>query len=419
MDGHTVIMFIITVLLGTLVSKKLEDSLGIPLVLSLIAINVTGGLFIHYSIDFSILMLAFLPLLLIPDSLLVKIKDLSNHWISIVYMAFVSVIISVVIGVYVTPYFIAGYPFVFFVVLYSIIMATDAISVSAVFGKFPAVPHKIKFFAEAESLFNDATAVIIFTVVAIPMIMGVHVDLFSGAVLGALKVIAISVSIGLVCGWVFSYMMSFFTETIDEFLIIPLIAYVSFYIAELMHVSGILAVIVSLVLFKNYVTHNIRIFSEGSEELVGKGSFLKLRNRVITTKEKLMENEKIIEYISFIAVAVLFASLGMIIDVTDLLDSWKEILIVFGITTVIRYVMFTPMIATKTISFKDSFILTFGGVKGGLAVLMVHMIPATFVYKSDIEVLVFGQIVLSTFLYVCMLLILIPKFYKKEKMIQE
>lgn len=412
MDGHMVVMFIITVLMGTLVSKKLEDTVGIPLPLSLIAINVTGAFFIHYSINFGILMLTLLPLLLIPDSLLMKIKDLSNHWFSITYMAFISVILSVCVGMYITPYFLDGYPIVFFLVLYSITMATDAISVSAVFNKFPKVPHKIKFFAEAESLFNDATAVIIFTVVAIPMIMGVNVDLISDAIPGALKVIAISVSIGLVCGWVFSYLMSFFTETIDEFMIIPLIAYVSFYLAELMHVSGILAVIVSLVLFKNYVTQNIRIFTEGLEVTP---SFIKLRNRVITTKEKLMQNEKIIEYISFIAVAILFASLGMSIHIADLLTAWKEILIVFGITTVIRFSMFMPMIATKTIEFKDSFILTFGGVKGGLAVLMVHMIPATFAYKADIEVLVFGQIVLSTFLYVAMLLILIPKFYKAEK----
>lgn len=415
MDGHTIVMFIITVLFGTLASKKLQSTVGIPLPLSLITFGVTCGLFVHYSIDFGILMLTLLPLLLIPDSLLIKVKDLSDHWLSITYMAFISVIISVCIGVYVTPYFIGGYPTIFFLVLFSIIMATDAISVSAVFSRFPAVPHKTKFFAEAESLFNDATAVIIFTVVAIPMIMGNHVDLLSDAVPGALKVIAISVSIGLVCGWVFSYLMTFFTETIDEFLIIPLIAYTSFFLAELMHVSGILAVIVSLVLFKNYVVQNIRIFSEDAGEDLGiKSSFIKLKHRIITTQEKLMENEKIIEYISFIAVALLFASLGVVIEVHELIGAWREILIVFALTTAIRFTMFTPLIATKTISFKDNFILTFGGVKGGLAVLMVHMIPATFVYKSDIEVIVFGQIVLSTFLYVGMLLFLIPRFYKED-----
>ena len=418
MDGHAIVLFIITILVSTLVSKKLEDTYNIPLPLSLIAINMYAVNFIHSDIAFSVLMLVLLPLLLIPDALHLKIKDLKNNYISITYMSFFAVIYSVIMGTYIMDYIDPYYPISFFVLLFSITMATDAISVSAVFKKFADVPEKIKLFAESESLFNDATAVIIFTLVAIPLSLNEVVtpqDVF----LGALKILVLSTIIGLVCGYFFSFIMGFFHETIDEFIIIPLVAYSAFITAEHFEVSGILAVIASIMVFKDSIMKNIAEFMnldnpDDIPQIKRYGTLTFLKQRLKTTIERLNENEKIIEYISYIAVAVLFASLGSIISIEQLLISWREIIVVFMITTLIRYSTFIPMIATKTIDIKDSIVLTFGGVKGGLAVLLVHMVPSSFVFKEDLAVLVFGQILLSTFVYVAILLIIIPKFYKKD-----
>lgn len=141
--------------------------------------------------------------------------------------------------------------------------------------------------------------------------------------------------------------------------------------------------------------------------------FLSLKE--MTTKEKLKENENILSYISFIAIGFLFVSLGSVITFKEIIENFNEIMIIFVLSTIIRFVVFTPLIFTKTINFKDNVILTFAGIKGGLSILMVHLIPETFKYKHQIEVVVFGQILLSTLIYVFLLLYFIPKFYKENK----
>ena len=403
MSGHQIVLFLIFILISTLISKKIQDKVGIPLPLTLLGISAISTLFIHIAnVDFSILMMILLPLLLVTDALGLSLNELQKKYKSVVYIAFIAVIFSVAVGTY-TMTFLSSLPFLFFLTVFSIIMATDAVSVSAVFSKFEQVPHSVKFFAESESLFNDATAVIIFTLVTIPLINGMQPSFFAvGA--GALKVIVLSTFIGVLSGIFFSYLMSFFDDTLDEFLFIPLTAYVAFYAAEMFHVSGILAVVSSILIFKDIVSKNINHFVENA-----KGSW---KTRMMTTYVRLSDNEKLISQLAFLATAVLFVSLGSVIEFHEIVENFELILIVFGVTTVIRYSTFIPMILTKTINTKDSAILALGGIKGGLAVLLVHMIPANYEYKHLVEVVIFGQILLSTFVYVPLMMYFIPKFYK-------
>lgn len=402
MTGHEIVLFFVLILISTLVGKKIQDKVGIPLPLTLLFVSSLSTVFVHVAdVDFSILMMILLPLLLITDALGLKLNELKSKSKSLVYLAFVSVIISVVVGT-ITMQEFSALPFVFFVVLFSIIMATDAVSVSAVFSKFPQVPHNVKFYAEGESLFNDATAVIIFTLISIPLINGVTPG-FLEVTNGALKVVLFSTAIGLGIGYFASYLMKFFDETMDEFLFIPLTAYSAFYIAELLHVSGILAVVSSILIFKDSLMKNLEHF--GTDNIV---------KRMRTTKERLLDNEKLITQLSFIATAVLFISLGSIIHINSVIENISLILIVFAVTTVIRFIMFMYIPIVGIGAIKDAVILTLGGIKGGLAILMVHMIPSSYEYKELIEVVVFGQILLSTFIYVPVMMYLIPKFYSTK-----
>jgi CPA1 family monovalent cation:H+ antiporter len=412
MTGNEIVLFMIMVFSFILIGKKIQCKLNIPLPVSLIVLSGFIMPFMNLPrINFSILMMVLLPLLLIGDVLHLKIKDLKENWIVIIYSSFIAVIISIDIGTYIFSQ-IYNYEIIYFITLLSIIMATDAISVSVVFEKFPTIPKKIKFIAEAESLFNDSTAVIVFTLVAIPLINGFDINGVT-LTLGMFKVIFVSTLIGLVTGFIFSFIMSLYHDTIDEFLIIPLTAYIAFILAEHFEVSGILAVVGSILVLKDFINKNLNIFMNNEENKIHKVlKFLPLKE--ITTKEKLKENENILNYISFIAIGVLFVSLGSVITFKEIISNFNEIMVVFLITTIIRFIVFTPMVMTKSINLKDNIVLTFAGIKGGLAILLVHLIPETFKYKHHIEVVVFGQILLSTLIYVFLLLYLIPKIYKKN-----
>ncbi|MDX1796561.1 MAG: hypothetical protein R3219_07530, partial [Hydrogenovibrio sp.] len=53
----------------------------------------------------------------------------------------------------------------------------------------------------------------------------------------------------------------------------------------------------------------------------------------------------------------------------------------------------------ESVSFDWWVVLTFAGVKGGLSILMVHMLPNDFAYKELFEAIIIGNIILTTFVY--------------------
>jgi CPA1 family monovalent cation:H+ antiporter len=94
------------------------------------------------------------------------------------------------------------------------------------------------------------------------------------------------------------------------------------------------------------------------------------------------------------------------IDLALLSHYWREILSVFVVTTFIRAVMMGQFawVSNKTDKMQNItsdwwLILTFAGVKGGLSILMVHMIPDVFEFKTLFEAIVIGNIILSIFIY--------------------
>lgn len=86
------------------------------------------------------------------------------------------------------------------IALFAMVLATDPVSVVSVFSSFK-VPHKLKILAEGESLFNDVTALIIFSFIALPMMNGVDITGVD-IVTVSIKVIALSIVIGLLCGFI-------------------------------------------------------------------------------------------------------------------------------------------------------------------------------------------------------------------------
>jgi CPA1 family monovalent cation:H+ antiporter len=70
------------------------------------------------------------------------------------------------------------------------------------------------------------------------------------------------------------------------------------------------------------------------------------------------------------------------------------------------------------VSFRWWGVLTFAGIKGGLSIVMLTMIPASFEHLEMFKAVVIGIIMLSTFIYSAILLIIIGinrEVFRKEK----
>ena len=60
-----------------------------------------------------------------------------------------------------------------------------------------------------------------------------------------------------------------------------------------------------------------------------------------------------------------------------------------------------------TVSFRWWGVLTFAGIKGGLSIVMLSMIPPTFQHLEMFKAVVIGVVLLSTFIYSSVLLLFI------------
>jgi len=375
---------------------------------------------------FAELVLFLIPILIASDALQLKLEDLKKNALSLTYLALISVALSVAIGIFTANTFFAEYHLSTgaIIALFAMVLATDPVSVVAVFSSFK-VPHKLAILAEGESLFNDATALIIFMFIAIPMMNGVEVGAIDIAIV-SVKVISVSVIIGLIVGYLGVLLMRLTQDPMSELVLILLTAYGAFEAAEHFHMAGLLAVIVAIITLNtitqksfdakekqvekarnivNRANKNKKVFSSGFMS----GITRKLSSDV-SSIERHKQNLNYVAVLALLANTFLFMSMASIVHIDELLEYKKEILLMFVITTVIRAFMMGTFGIISNLSKQMTDIgvrwwsvLLFAGIKGGLSIVMLQMLPKGFAHQEMFEAIVIGVILLSTLVYALIL----------------
>lgn len=242
---------------------QLEDKLRVPSPLGLIALSFAA----HYAFEkvpvltgdaehFAALVIFLLPVLLISDSLELKVADLKEHGLSLLYLAVAAVVLSVLMALLISDWLFADYHLssAAVIVLFAMVLATDPVSVVSIFSKFD-LPHRLKILAEGESLFNDATALIVFVFIGLYALGGGelttgYVAEISGAVVFG------SLVVGVAVGFIGLAVMKTTENRIAEMMVLIITGYGAFDLSEHfyillnifglhshMHLSGILACI--------------------------------------------------------------------------------------------------------------------------------------------------------------------------------
>ncbi len=409
-------------------SLIIQEKIRIPLPITLI---VTVSLLAHFNIHpininddgFDHLLLFLLPLLLMGDVMQLKTEDLKDNWLSVMSTAGIAVTLSVFAGVLLQPIMLPNYALSVpaMIALMSMVIATDPVTVASIFST-TKLPHKLKFLAESESLFNDVSAFAIFTIaitlMSQPMTTSEIITSFSISTGGALLS-------GVIVGIIGMYLLKLSDDPITETGILLIIAYSALLIAEHFHFAGIFAIVVSMVLANSLINSDEPFVGETEPNIADRKpmsqfssrqslkkkpptdlpNFLSLKHLKATKKNRPI----ILGFIGFAALfanVILFVSISEMINLTLLSLYWREILSVFVVTTFIRGMMMGQFawISNKTDKMQNIttdwwIILTFAGVKGGLSILMVHMIPDAFEFKTLFEAIVIGNIILSIFIY--------------------
>ncbi|RLA77251.1 MAG: transporter [Epsilonproteobacteria bacterium] len=400
-----------------LLSRVLEESIKLPTTLSIIILSF-GFSFIFPNLltltheKFDEILYLMLPMILLPDILNISIKELKEHMKEIFYLAFLAVIVSIGIAVFITPYILVDIQWSIgaLIALFSMLMATDAITVSSVMSKFK-LPERLKIYAESESLFNDVTSLIIFYFIALPLLNGTQITILSVNFI-LLKVLSLSLIIGIIVAFIGYVFIKILKETLEQFIIIYLVAISSFMLAEHFHISGILAIVTSIIFFKILLERENSLI-QTKEKILNEKSILELIKKIpAMTKRGFREYKKEADFIGIFANAIVFIIIANIIHMDNLLLYYKEILAIFAITTLIRYASIFSMIKTFKLPLRWTQTLTLAGSKGALAIIMSHSLPDAFIYKDMFIAIVIGNVLLSTFIYTLLLIVHINRHQK-------
>ena len=174
-----------------------------------------------------------------------------------------------------------------------------------------------------------------------------------------------------------------------------------------------------------------KTLSKDEEEIeaAGKTKNFWLLSHAITNKDNHQTILKSIDFLSLFASAALFISIGSIINLEKLWFYRYEIISIFIISTIVRgLTMFKFAWVSNNISVMANVkthwlgVLTFAGSKGAISILMVHLLPDTFIHKELFENIIIGNIILSTFIYAIALTYIFKKhadLFEKELQTEE
>jgi monovalent cation:H+ antiporter, CPA1 family len=353
-----------------MVARRLNFPYAVALVLAGLAIGLTGVL-PQVRLEPHTLLFVLLPPLLFEAGLNLRWSLVRRGALPIALLAVVGTVASAGL-VAAAVHYMVGIAWQIALMFGALISATDPVSIVAVFRHTRTNPLLIAI-VEAEALFNDSVAVVLFAVAsASDTSLG---GLFHGGVQFVLLLgggIALGVAVG--------YLASQVTRTLDDHLIETLItlvaAYGSYLTAEMVHVSGVVAVTCAALVIGNHGFDTA--LSERAK--VSAAHFWELAAFLVTS-------------VVFLLVGIEVTSGGLLAHVWAILVSY---LVVLGARAAACYglgaVANRP---SRPLPWAWRHLLVWGGLRGALGMALALSVPAEMPGHDTLVALTFGVVLLS------------------------
>jgi len=202
--------------------------------------------FLHFLKEFHLtseaVFFIFLPALVFESALSINVHRLMDDLIPILALAIVGLLVSTfIVGLSMVS--VSNKDLLVCMLLGAIVSATDPVAVVALFKELQA-PKRLTILVEGESLFNDATAIVMFTILSGMILQQSEPSVASG--IGSfLKVFVGGVLTGYICARIVCGLFGQIQKVpIIKITLSICLAYFSFIIAEhYLHVSGVMAAV--------------------------------------------------------------------------------------------------------------------------------------------------------------------------------
>jgi len=314
----------------------------------------------------ALVLFVFLPALLFEGSWSISVRRLQANWFIIILLAGPGILLELVL-IAVPLHFLAGLDWGVAFLLSAILSPTDPIAVLGLFKQLK-VNADLSTIIEGESLFNDGVAGSLYQVFLALVLASVHGSPVTGiqAWLTGIGMFLLEagggVLLGLLCGFIISRLVRHIDDPLIETTITLVTAYGVYLLADTLHTSGILAVILAALVLGSY------------------GRSTGMSEQTLATVDNFWS------VIAFLANALLFLLVGVELNPVRFFttQSIASFLLIAGITIVTvllaRFVMVlalprhAPPARGKFLP-SWRFIIFWSGLRGALSLALVLALP--------------------------------------------
>lgn len=251
---------IVVIIFLIMIAERLKVAYPILLVIGGLGISLIPGIPVIH-IESELIFLIFLPPLLYEAAWSISWKELWRWRRIISSFAFVVVLLTAIIVALITNHFIPGFSLALGFLLGGIVSPPDAVSASAIL-KNVKVPRALTSILEGESLLNDASALIIFRFALIAVATGQFIWYEAALSFGWMLIGGIG--IGILIGFIFMKVHKYLPTDANMDVVLTIVTpYAMYFVAEVIHSSGVLAVVSGGLLLSNnrlnFLSSNTRI----------------------------------------------------------------------------------------------------------------------------------------------------------------
>ena len=325
-----------------------------------------------------IILYVFLPTLIFESAFNLDARQLRKNMWPILTLAVPGLLLSTAIIGFIV-YYATPLPLPVSLLLGAILSATDPVAVIALFKKLGA-PQRLTILVEGESLFNDATSIVLSRLLVTIVVATADfsggtlidgsIEFFSVFLGGLIVGAALGLLIGLILGRVRE-------DTYIETTLTTILAYASFLLAEeLFHVSGVMATVAA----------GLTLGSWG-------------RMKISPDVRKYVDH--FWEYMAFVATALIFLMVGMRVELEALINTsdilvWvlvamliSRALVVYGLIPLVNHL-------PRSISADRRYqtVMYWGGLRGAIALAIVLSLP-DFPYADTLVAVVMGAVLFT------------------------
>ncbi|CCG88732.1 Na+/H+ antiporter [Erwinia piriflorinigrans] len=243
----TILILTLVVSLSGVAARIIPFQIPLPLVqIAMGALLAWPTFGLHVDFDPNLFLVLFIPPLLFADGWKTPTSEFLHHGREILGLALMLVLITVVGIGYLIYWLVPGIPLLPAFALAAVLSPTDAVALSGIVGE-GRIPKKIMAILQGEALMNDASGLVSMKF-AVAVTMGTMVFTVSGATLEFLKVAIGGLLAGIAICWLYGKSLRLFSrwsgdDPATQTVLLLLLPFASYLIAEHIGVSGILAAV--------------------------------------------------------------------------------------------------------------------------------------------------------------------------------